>query len=702
MALALIRSMERLPGVLRLAVDIGSNRYLEYVIGGQARERRHGLEWMAAPADRSELIGPLPAHSRGRTTLEVPLSRLEGHGSIQIASYAGRDRRGPAISGVLQLPLPRLTGEMPPAFYREQLPALAFGATAPMQREAEATMQTYGIAHTSDQPRRFAYRRRELSEAQEAITIASVGALLTSLLPIAAKVLPVALPALASMGPVVANLLAGLGGGARPMPAGAAFPAPMPDNRQMNQLLQQAGNVQISPEELRQLIQAMEQLMGATAGAQVAAAASTRPARLAMAQGARREPLSEAFLEPATLLAGLTTLLPLLQQVLTPETIQGVLDAPGRTTGQIMNAIGDLARVGMEFHEQERAHLRALNPGVDDPALDALLASLALGGATRGLPRYRRVGSVSLEFGGHAETVSGRHRIIYRGGRTWRFPARLRTPQTIANSQLVLQVKDPETLEVLISRRWPMDELHSGPLPVVAVLEEGHTRRLENGRDYIVVLTLVWRNRQGEWRGTSRQEGITVAGEWVFERFEEGGAIHALNDPARYRDYWHRVWEGRLDDRMRRVQIETAYYTLLASGGDRHHRLEPRMRALAADRGRQRFELEAGLELAPAALARLREDLLPGAGPLPQGLLEAFNDPELRRRYSLGGRHTAEFRGRRGDRVALWVYPEFRLQTAVFRQPADTDRHGQVTRWQETRTDLPMPVQLHFVGATTE
>ncbi|MEM9820550.1 MAG: hypothetical protein AAF985_05740 [Bacteroidota bacterium] len=71
-------------------------------------------------------------------------------------------------------------------------------------------------------------------------------------------------------------------------------------------------------------------------------------------------------IDPATLMQ----LAPLLQKVASPETIQAIGDQPIK----LFKAIGDAV---LKMDQQEMQHLERINPGVDDPTIVPLLASMS-------------------------------------------------------------------------------------------------------------------------------------------------------------------------------------------------------------------------------------------------------------------------------------------------------------------------------------
>jgi len=411
MALALLSALSPAGPRPRFRFELGTNRYWAYVVGGETARRADGIETIAEPRFRSPLAGPVPEHSLGRGEFEVDPALFDHrHRRIQLASYRTSALQGPAVSEVLTISAGVMRGDLPPPVMPEGLTMTAPHAAAPQ---------------TLTHPAPFRYREASYSNA---MFLDALGGVLRGILP--------------SLGNILPGLLGGLRGAAAPGGGGAA--APLAD------LLRRASD----PDLLRALIDLLRQVEGASAGTPSAApaapaagggaAASLSARALAMGpvpRGRRSRipsgPLprcrhySEAQVAPA-LLAALPALAPLLQQVLNPQTIQTVLDAPNRATQTVLNGLLDLGKLGLKEQQQLNEHLERLNPGVRDPGLEALLASMSLGLAQAAADDYARVGSVSIDFElGPAVSLAGQERVVYRAGRPLAFPLTVETPSRV-------------------------------------------------------------------------------------------------------------------------------------------------------------------------------------------------------------------------------------------------------------------------------
>jgi hypothetical protein len=62
----------------------------------------------------------------------------------------------------------------------------------------------------------------------------------------------------------------------------------------------------------------------------------------------------------------------------------------------------------------------------------------------------------------------------------------------------------------------------------------------------------------------------------------------------------------------------------------------------------------------------------------------------------------ATLRGREGERAALWVYPEVKLERVILKRASTVSDTGQITEYDETPVRVPLPALAHFIGARTE
>jgi hypothetical protein len=675
MALAILRFQGVEGDRALFSLEAGANRWYAVAVGGGETDRTHGFAVLRDPVFTSPLA-PLPADGMGRGTVEVPLAHLgRGARHVQVATYRSPRRDGPALSEIVAVPVLRPLPDEP-------LPALTFGMGTPMHATPSRAL---AVPYA---PR----RERPLSSA---MFLQHLATLLPTLLP------------------VVQQVVGGLMGGARPAVGtvgggggGTAVAAPPLITPQTAQLLQQL----------------LQQILGAAGGPAAAAPATAAPSTAkSLARGlsyptARglsyppsrglsyprpgpaRQPRSEAFVAPA-LLAALPALMPLLQQVLSPETIKNVLQTvdPNRLLATITSGLVDLGKLGAQIQQQEMQHLERLNPGVTNDAATLLLASMGMS-APREAP-YRRVESVSIDFAGVRRVMlGGRERVVYRKGADLAFPLELRTPRPIRDATLRLTVKHARTLDVQAERSFSLPYSAPGPLPVLPTLTAGQTAGLRAGEEYLVCATLTWKNKAGRAVGTSRQHLVTLAGEYLFDGVGEGGEAFPLNDVARHRDFWHRVWRGSFGGEYRKRVWEARYHYSLDAAGHANGRMETVTRE-DTDEGRERTgRLKSGMSLSPYVLNALLPQLADSAQPLSEAEMEALRAPEFAERFAQSGRTQLQFRGREGEEAACWVFPEVRLQEVTLRRITGTDANGQALELAGHPVRFPIPSHVHFVG----
>ncbi len=758
MALALLWAESPGDGqsTLRMRFDIGHNRYYAWQVGDEEQVSTNGIARIGNVKQRSRVFGPLPESARGRGVVEIPGELISKQDRFaQLLSFRTEDGVGPAISPIVELDWTsarRDAGRVSPI---EELPPPALFESAnkvnPLSlREWEQSRgeraTSFGgqrtldgglamtMAHTYSNARAMPvdaaplrWRERDLSQGMFLQgLLAALPSLLPNLAPMIGNVLTSTAPAI---GNIVGGLLPGLpgmGGAAGGGAAGAGAAAG--GNPQLAQLIEQllkglgqSARETLTPDTINKITAAVS---GAGAGAAPAAAKSMAlgslgvrvarrtPTAYARSRAAnvraRRSPASamqyaqaqdysQAMIAPA-LLAALPALMPLLQQVLSPQNIQTVVDAPQKMTGQVINGILDFAKLGMQATEAEREHLRKLNPGVDDPALNQLLMSMSQGLAAAQRLNYRRVSSVKLSFdNAQSQVLFGRSRVLYRKDQALQFPLSVNTPQTITKARVVLQIKHPDTLAVLIEDGEDVGELSSGPIPLVPRIDESQIARLEPNQDYIVVATLMWKTKKGTQVGTSMQQRITLIGEYSFDRVEESGEPIAASDFEQYRDLWHKVWEGDFGGAgAHSARLDCRYYLVLNAKRTNNARLDTHVESGGDDK--LGGKLKAGMEYSPYVLNHLLMRLDSNAQQLSDAELEALSGGDFVERFNQAAQFSGKLKGRKGERGALWVYPEFKIQTLVLTRAEEVDENGNVRALNETRVKFPMPVMMHFVG----
>ncbi|MFG6107475.1 hypothetical protein U2F10_34920 [Leptothoe sp. EHU-05/26/07-4] len=741
MALAILRWQDTDDNYAHFDIDIGiTNRYYRYHIGDGDIYRVNGLKQLEGPNVVSPLMGPLPPESLGRKTLAIPKEQFgRNHRHIQLFSFRSAQQEGLALSEIVELPIIGLPRE-----HHSSQGGVHPNPRSSVSLSLEVPMPSQPIAQPPVEVVAFAYK--ETPPLDMALAMGGFSSFISKLIPAAKKVAtavvtnPQAQTALKQAGTFLQN----------------------PQNQQ---LLMNAGTALLSPkgEQGQQALnnQALMQLLmnflaqsGMVAGASATGAklAATQPV-MAVAAGrshgstngfstaASASGYSQTLFLPALAallgeggaaagaaggassllgsaggaanLSGLmTSLMPLLQQVLTPETVQMMLQniSPTKLLGAVTDSVTQVAKVSMEDKKQDQQHIEKLIENVDDTAMEKWAYSSAMVNALTWSPQeidYRRVARVRLDFMQVTPLMlHGRTRVLYHQGHDIAFPLKLDTPRPIARGILQILVKNPETLEVLIEKTYRVEDLTHGPLTVVPTLSQEQLAMLEPNEDYLVMAVLAWGGRSqrtmGKKRmGTSMTQMITLVRDYCFDRIEGQGETVALNDVDRYRSYWHKVWQGQLSKQRRQLTLDCKYYYSLERDRTTLARMETLTRIEQTSHSHQEGKLKAGMMLNPERLNELLGQISHHA-PLNDEQLNALFNRDNIDLFNALARSSVKFRGRRGSTVALWVYPEFKLQRILLKRVSDIDENGHVTELSEAPVYFPMPTKAHFIGVSDE
>ena len=673
MALAYIR-YEESDGVNRkFQIDLGQNRYYAYAIGTGEPVRRNGVPLLDAPEYESPILGPLESGD-GRGELDVPENRFGSESRfIQLQSFRTRAGEGPAVSPIVETD----PGEGRGRHFRRKSMATSLAMTA-----EPAVRRSPAVPASIPRPRR---RKCRISESK-ALSTAQFIDTLVSLLP---QLLPAA-------GGIISSLF---GGGAAPAPGTTSAPRATP-----------AQPAPAAPAWLNQLVNFVQQLVSQ----------SGRPAAPAPQPAARPAPASpnpaapgilsvskSRYSEPMAvpLLAALPAVMPLLQQVLSPQTIQSVLQTadPNKLIGTISNAINSFAQLGLQNSEAERAHLRALNPGVDDPALMQLLAQLStnLEEVHHSRPRYRRTEKARLHFAETGTvTFGGKAVVAYMPDQGLRFPLSLETAKPVPPGRLRVAIRHAETLDRVARFHAETPPLSEGRVAIVPSFQAEELNALRPGHDYLVEAELVWQNRSGQRLGTSTTQTIRIAGQFTFDSVREGNEIVPLNDVDKFRDFWHKIWQDSFSKEVARREYECKYYYLLKPELTSNEQTQTDVREQEKGVRKITGRMRTGLLLSPNRLNELLPQL--GRPQLRETELKALLDPRFVERMSLAARYHAKFAGPPDRPAALWVFPEMKIQRVLLRKADRIEDSGHVLSFSDHEVRFPVPVLAHFVGVEGE
>jgi hypothetical protein len=728
MALAVLRFEEADGDVVSFHVDIGQNRYYQYQIGDDEARDGGGFAVLANPRHQSEIFGPLRPSALGRTSLEIPMS-LFGRDLrfVQLTSYREPPDIGAAISEIVETPFavlspglprdeePRRDKEYEPAPRRRLQRTYKEWGAQTMQRQMQRPPRTpinvqgdngangYGAAFAHTESRYagapyaapFAYREARYSDA---MFLPAIGSLLSSALPIVTKVIS-GLGGAGGIGNILGSLFGGGGGGIGNIlgglfGGGGAAPAnPSGANPQS-----------VTPDLARQIVELIQSLAAPQQTA--TASAGQKAAGKSLSRSLSGSGYSQQMVAPAVL-AALPALAPLLEKALNPQTINAVMDhvGPKATMGAITDAVKDIGGLNIQAYQNILDHIQSNMPSSDTtPLLNHLLAVTASLSEPSILPSYRRVESVRMDFAPQKSVMlRGREQTVYRSDspQGLAFPLTIDTPRPIRNATLYLCVKETETLRVVAEKQWETSNVATGPLSETPRLSRSEMGGLLPGTEYLVCAYLVWRTKQGELIGTSRTQSVHIAGEYLYQGVETGGEIVPLNDVEKFRLYWHKVWQDSFTREKRRWEWDCKYYYALHTDGGESERLETVTEETPGAGRRIEGRMKSGLRLSLSGL----NALLPQISSRPMlnaAQMEALSAPSTTAAFGRAARSKAQFRGSEGDSVALWVYPEMRIQPIVLLRMGAPDGNGLVTEFTEETAHFPIPALAHFVGVSTE
>lgn len=780
MALAILRFLESDGAKSRFQVDLGTNRFYTYAIGGDEVQRVNGLKMLQDPIYTSPLVGSIPEESLGRTILEVPNEKFDHQNrAIQITSFRDRQREGLAISDIVTVMSAGVGATPVTSFSFATAWKTAMDKqpveTVPFQyREVQPVSEAMFLGSVLNAVKSVAAPLlNAAAPVLGAVTGAVSGApgaagggiadLLGGLLPQLTGIIGGLLPQLMGGGTAtpggtagvdlgtgqpgqtldsaqIANILTGLLQQVNPTPGavpgqnGAISPAALPVSNVVNAPLAPptnpatavrpvarpvAGQARPQPVMRRAPVASRPTMAGAKSLAMSAQNYYSVPGYDAEAYGfsmsEEEEPqayglsmssdyadslsaeYAESMFIPAiagilsTIGPQLLKLAPNLLSMFGPQlgNLFGSLFNPQKATSGQMSTM-----LGLDEHED----------GEDQAVLMAL--SLALAASATPDLVYQRVGAVTLGFADVTPVMMhGKSRFLYRHDQDISFPLKLETPQPVRKARLQLLVKHPKTLKIVIEQNYRIESASSGVVSLVPKISKEQLKKLAPNHEYLVCVTLVWQGRSKKTKqikrlGTSTMQLITLVGEYLFDRVEGTGQTVPLNDVERFRPYWHKVWQGDFTEDVRRMNFECKYYYVLETHRTENARMETVTQVLEDDLAGRKSRLKSGLIVSPYGLNELLRQVF-NHPQLSEAELVALVSSEFKGRFSHAARTEVKFSGKPRQTVALWVYPEFKLQQVFLKQVDQSNGNGHVLALKEHPVYFPMPAVAHFIGVGT-
>ena len=619
--------------------ELGSNRYFTFAIGDRNIWRHHGIKRLQNLKFTSKLMGPLPPERLGRGVLKMPTQLTDRENRyVQLTSYRTAAREGPSISDIVTV-------------------LLDSGSTI-----LQASQQT---DLTNFEKEQMPSRKLETVpfHFQEAKTVSTA-----MLLGNVTQVLPTIIP-----------LLSGLFSGGSKAPEQDSK-KPVLDVATLQQILN--------------LLQTLTQ--------EETAVAKT------IYTEAMVDPISAAALMPL-LKEVIPALAPVLQQLLKPETLKAL--NPIVQGGEIM-----LEGLKQNSADQKQLldHLAKLTPKTDTPEMDGLFKDLSAGLTVSYPLDYQDVPQVRLTLANsRSHLLNGRARTLYRRDLSIGFPLQLDTPKSIKHGGLHICLKELTTEKIVWTKKYRVSDAKAGNLAKVPQIP---AETLPNG-EYELTVHLIWDNGGRYW-GTHFSSLITLCDKFQFSHFDVPGETFSLEDSAQFGDYWHQIWASSFNDEIRRRQIDCKYYYSLILERPKNARLETISQLQPDGIRKETGRLKSGMELSLVALndllARLstRKNIAPDSDPNPDlelptlraltnAELSSLQVPEVKQLRARAARVQVKNSGKPGERVALWVFPDVQLHTAVLKTVSAVDEHGQATELKDHPVYVPLPITAHFQGVTS-
>jgi hypothetical protein len=449
----------------------------------------------------------------------------------------------------------------------------------------------------------------------------------------------------------------------------------------------------IGSPEIQDLV---KQLLGQLATAK--SRASSQSLSFAASTGDGR---SQAMIAPA-LLAALPSLMPMLQNVLSPETIKAVLSSadPSKVIGAVTSGLKDLAGVGIENQKLIYDQLKAIHPSLDDPGLMNLLGSMSLSARAREeeRPSFKRAGKVRVTLlDVEPSAIEGQSAVLYRLGGTLRFPFAVETPKPIRSAQIDVVLRELESHAVLAKKRAKVAIDASGPVARVPSFDADALARIEPGTDCALTITVTWAGASGQRLGSSVTQWVKLVRGATIIGAERAGEAKPLDDVTRHREFWHKVWEGPFDEARRRFDLQLKYCYRIEPGAAENSRMEAKALLEEPDIGRSTGKLKSGLLLSAAALNSLLPRLFERTA-LAREELEAFDGREAAERFATCAQARVQLSGKSRGSAAIWVFPEVAVHEVTLGVVDGVNDNGQVLSTEERKVTFPLPVAAHFVG----
>lgn len=675
MALAIFSIDSQNENSISLNIDIGNNSYFEIWIG-EGQQNTNGVKTIEHIHHMTKLEGPLDDSQLGRNTFSIPRNVLNNRSNnIQLMSFRTKDKKGICVSEIMALTRSmNFSNEMaisPKIFSMRQ--------TDPIHH---AQFQSYSAP--------FTIRENKVSNAMFlAGLMPMIGSIVQRVAPTVLQNLPNILGSLlgnnaSPSAPAAAAPAATVGSSAPATAPPTSAPPIAPDaSAQIVQLLN-------DPQVSALLQNILGQTLNGTSRTPVSARASALQYQL-------KSKYSEAKIAPA-LLAALPALMPLLQNLLSPETIGRVLDAPQRMVGAVADGLVKVGEVAIQSHEQDLRHLRELNPGTG-PAVDSLLAAFSMAIAeNKKLVGYKKSKQLTIQFDEMTSMdCDGKNCIMYRYGLPLRFPFTLQSPKPIQRCMIQLCIKETSSAKILVLKNFKYaksNDIKAQP----PTLDKEDYQELKPNQEYLVTLDFICKNGNKQNVGCYQSQVIHLISNYAFSTVTKVGTAIPLNDIKLHRSFWHQLWQTTYTSEFKRLRINLKYYCQLNAEKSGIGRMETLTKLEKTDDDYERyFKMKTGLQIGIADLNLLTHTLTKNPM-LNQEQLQPLSNPDFLENYHTMSQDILKMNGFNNEITTLWAFPDVSIHDIVLKKVAGTNGNGLINKIEDEIIQLAMPTAINLIG----
>lgn len=283
-------------------------------------------------------------------------------------------------------------------------------------------------------------------------------------------------------------------------------------------------------------------------------------------------------------------------------------------------------------------------------------------------------------------------------------------PQRLAKVIVKLEI-----IDLVDNRRLGEEIIRHKNLGVGEILNIPLSQRTKDSlplhADLIARVRLKWMDENGRDHGVQKNavQALYLVNNYFFG--QAGASLNtpmALDDPARYRAFWHRIWEGGSRQHKRwYLQMMSRYYYRMAEGETSNARGETKIKLnedkSSANGTRITWDgmLKSGMDLAVSELNKLLP-VMKESESWTQEQVDALQCPEFEKLLNQQATANIEMRGRTEERGSLWVFPVVDLMDIELQKVMQVSDNGAVLQIEKETKSFPIPVDAVFVGAELE